>query len=156
MNIDLNRGVTMKMHPASGVRIYMYKDAPGVFLNAHGHEVADTLASQCGFQIKELKKQREKREALAQAATEIEAQFASEQANQNAGKVIKEKNGYKIVKYIFGRCWVYGPDGEKMHDKPQTQQEARHLFKVLCESPTPDGEPAAETETDSEGDGDGP
>ncbi len=138
MEIDLNRGVTVKLDPTTGARVYMYKDTPGVFLNSHGHTVADTLAARCGFLIKELKKLRDKREAMSRAAAEIEAEFESEKATSGTGqeKVIKEsEDGYKIVQYAFGRCWVFGPDGDKMHDKPLTKQEAMHLFKVIRETP---------------------
>ncbi len=138
MEIDVNRGVTIKTDPASGARVYMYKDSPGVFLNAHGDEVADSLAARCGFLVQDLAKLRAKREALTRASAEIEAQFESEQAQQKAEKVIKKsEDGYKIVQFAFGRCWVFGPDGDKMHDKPLTKQEAFHLFKVIRDTPTP-------------------
>ncbi len=143
MEIDLNRGVTIKADPSSGARVYMYKDTPGVFLNDHGHEVADSLASRAGFATKDLKRQRLKREAIATASAEIEAEFESEKAEQNS-KVVKEtKDGYKIKQFAFGRCWVFGPDGDKMHDKPLTKQEAIHLLKVLRAVPK---EPTTEPE----------
>ena len=52
--IDLNRGVTIKSDPSTGARIFMYKDEPGVFLNAHGAVVAASLAARCGFPVKDL------------------------------------------------------------------------------------------------------
>ncbi len=142
--IDLNRGVTIKTAPASGATVYMYKDTPGIFLNAHGHMVADSLAAQCGFAVKELKKQRDKREALKRASDEIEAQFESETAQKNEKVIKQSEDGYKIVQYAFGRCWVFGPDGDKMHPKPLTKQEAQHLFKVIRDTPTPTPEGEAE------------
>ncbi len=138
MEIDVNKGVTIKMDPSSGARVYMYKKEPGTFLNAHGHEVADSLAARCNFDVKELKKLRAKREALSRATDEIEAQFESEKSEQKKEKVIKQsEDGYKIVQFAFGRCWVFGPDGDKMHDKPLTKQEAHHLFKVIRDTPSP-------------------
>ncbi len=142
MGIDLNRGVTIRMDPGSGARVFMYKDTPGVFLNEHGDEVETALAKRCGFQIKELIKQRMKREALAKASAAIDAEFESEKTDQNS-KVVKETaDGYKIKKFAFGRCWVYGPDGDKMHDKPLTKGEAVHLLKVLRATPSADAEPS--------------
>ncbi len=153
MEIDLNRGVTIKTDPFSGARVYMYKDAPGVFLNVHGHTVADALAASCGFPTKELKKLRDKREAMARASAEIEAEFESEKATMGKEKVIKQsEDGYKVVQHAFGRCWVFGPDGDKMHDKPLTKQEALHLFKVIRE---PETETEAEADPKSEGGKDG-
>ncbi len=156
--IDLNRGVNIKTDPSSGASVYMYKDAPGVFLNAHGHMVADSLAARCGFLVKELKKQREKREALERATAEIEAEFESEKATKSE-KVIKEsEDGYKIVQFAFGRCWVMGPDGDKLHPKPLTKQEAHHFFKVIRDTPTPEEETTgadAEANPEEKGDKDG-
>ncbi len=157
--IDVNRGVNIKTDPSTGARVYMYKDTPGVFLNDHGHEVADSLASRCGFPIKELKKQREKREALSRATAEIEAEFEADQASQKSEKVIKEsEDGYKIVQFAFGRCWVFGPDGDKLHPKPLTKQEAHHLFKVIRDTTVTKAEPEgadAKANPKSEGDKDG-
>ncbi len=157
MEIDLNRGVTIKTDPSSGARVYMYKDTPGVFLNIHGHTVADSLAAGCGFPIKELKKLRDKRVAMERASAEIEAEFESEKATVGKEKVIKQsEDGYKIVQYAFGRCWVFGPDGDKLHDKPLTKQEALHLFKVIREEPTEPEEPAkAEVKPKDKGDANG-
>ncbi len=156
MEINLNRGVTIKIDPSSGARVYMYKDMPGMFLNEHGHEVAESLAARCGFAIKDLARQRLKREALATASAEIEAEFESEKAEQNS-KVIKEtEDGYKIKQFAFGRCWVFGPDNDKMHDKPLTKQEAFHLLKVLRAVPKKEQEDAGPTPTQAkEGEKDG-
>lgn len=136
MDIDLNRGVTIKIDPNTGARVYMYKDTPGVFLNDHGSEVDDVLAKSCGFPLKELKKKRLKREALAKASAEIEAEFEGEEAEQNFKVVRETKDGYKVKQFAFGRCWVFGPDDDKMHDKPLTKAEAYHLLKVLRAPPS--------------------
>lgn len=152
--IDVNRGVTIKLDPMSGARVYMYKDTPGVFLNEHGHEVAESLAARCGYPVKDMKKLRDKREAMKRATDEIEAKFEDEKT-QAKEKVIKEsEDGYKIIQFAFGRCWVMGPDGDKMHDKPLTKQEAYHLFKVIRDTPTPEGADAKANPKD-EGDKDG-
>ncbi len=136
MTIDLNRGVTIKTDPATGARIIMYKDAPGVFLNAHGHEVADSLAARCGFPVKDLMRERRKREAIAQSAAEIEAEFEDQKAVKTKMKVIAEsEDGYKAVQQPFGRCWVHGPDGEAINDRPLTKEEALHLFNTIQNTP---------------------
>lgn len=148
--IDLNRGVTIKTDPSTGARIYMYKDQPGVFLNAHGAVVAETLAARCGFQVKDLMRERRKREALIKSAQEIEAEFEEKMAVKTADKVLAESaDGYKAVQRPFGRCWVYGPDDKPINDRPLTKEEALHLFKTINETPEGDadaGSSEAETE----------
>ena len=136
MTIDLNRGCTIKTDPGTGARVIMYKDQPGVFLNAHGAVVADTLAARCGFPVKDLLRERRKREALAQSAEEIEAEFEEKMAVKTKDKVLAEsEDGYKAVQRPFGRCWVYGPDEKPINDRPLTKEEALHLFKTINDTP---------------------
>lgn len=134
--IDLNRGVTIKTDPSTGARVIMYKDQPGVFLNAHGAEVADTLAARCGFPVKDLLRERRKREAIKQSATEIEAEYEEQKAIKTKEKVLAESDdGYKCVQKAFGRCWVMGPDDKAINDRPLTKEEALHLFKTIQNTP---------------------
>ncbi len=143
--IDLNRGVTIKTDPSTGARVVMYKDQPGVFLNAHGAEVADTLAARCGFPVKDLLRERRKREALAQSASEIEAEYEETKAIKTKIKVLAESaDGYKCIQQPFGRCWVHGPDDKAINDRPLTKEEALHLFKTIQN--TPEGADAGSSE----------
>lgn len=148
MTIDLNRGVTIKTDPSTGARVIMHKDQPGVFLNAHGAVVADSLASRCGFPVKDLLRERRKREALARSAKEIEAEFEDQMAVKTKAKVLAEsEDGYKVVQQPFGRCWVHGPDNKTINDRPLTKEEALHLFKTINETPGADaGSSEAEAE----------
>lgn len=138
--IDLNRGVTIKTDPSTGARVVMYKDQPGVFLNAHGTEVADTLASRCGFPVKDLLRERRKREAMARSAAEIEDEYEEQKAVKTKEKVLAESDdGYKCVQKPFGRCWVMGPDDKAINDRPLTKEEALHLFKTIQNTPEGSG-----------------
>ncbi len=134
--IDLNRGVTIKMDPSTGARVSMYKDQPGVFLNQHGAEVADSLAARCGFPVKDLMRERRKREAIAVSAEQIEAEFEEQMAVKTKTKVLVESaDGYRVEQKPFGRCWVYGPDDKTINDRPLTKEEALHLFQVIRDTP---------------------
>jgi len=77
-NIDYDRGVVKRIHPNLGVDVYMYRDDPGVFLNAFGTEVDVELAKSCGFDVDKLEKAKRKKEMMAKAMIEIEAQLAEE------------------------------------------------------------------------------
>lgn len=148
--IDGDRGVTIRKDRKTGVEIFMYKDTPGVFLNAYGVEVSPKLAKIAGFPVEELLVQRKKREAVDSAMAKIEAKFAS-----GAGevKVVREKDGYKVVDHGLGRFSVRGPDDTKMHDarKYLTAAEADMLFKEFV-GPLPVGRPKAEAEAEAEAD----
>ena len=141
MKIDYDRGVTIRIDPKTGTKIYMYKDEPGVFLNGHGHEVEDSLAARCGFDTKSLKRLKAKRDAIKQAHDEIEAQFEGDDATGPTDKVVEENaEGYRIVQKLFGRHAVYSPEpeGEKLHDGWLTKEEAHHLFNTIVKSTEPE------------------
>lgn len=135
--IDYNRGVTAREEPASGVRVYMYKDAPGLYYDAHGHEVSEKLARRAGFNVPDLRRERLKRDAIKKSMDEIEASYEQEKREKKE-KIIKEEGGYKIVERAFGRCWVIGPDNAQLSDKPLTREEAKHVFKEIVNTPMPD------------------
>ena len=58
--------------------------------------------------------------------------------------LVESDDGYKAVQQPFGRCWVYGPDGKPINDRPLTKEEALHLFKTINETPDADVGSSAE------------
>ncbi len=49
--IDYNRGCVKMSHPSSGMDVYMYKDDPGVYLDAFANVVSEAVAQACGYSI---------------------------------------------------------------------------------------------------------
>lgn len=139
MKIDLNRGVTIRRHPTSGTQVYMYKDTPGEFLNAHGTEVDPAFAEACGFDTTVLLKDKLKRERMAVAMATIEAEFGSSPATM---ETIREQKGFKLVAVGLGRHKVLDPNGEELHERPLTLEEGEVLLDQLTgtqvEQPTED------------------
>ena len=127
-NIDLNRGVTIRRQPTTGVQVFMYKDTPGVFLNAHGTEVSPEMAKSSGFDTETLLKDKLKRERMAVAMSTIEAEFSSGPAMR---ETVREADGFKLIAVGLGRHKVLDPDGEELHDKPLTLEEANLLLDQL-------------------------
>ena len=127
-NIDLNRGVTIRRQPTTGVQVFMYKDTPGVFLNAHGTEVDPELAKSAGFNTEALLKDKLKRERMAVAMSTIEEEFSSGPAMR---ETVREADGFKLIAVGLGRHKVLDPDGEELHDKPLTLEEANLLLDQL-------------------------
>ena len=99
--IDLDRGVISRSHPSLGMDVYMYVDDPGVYLTAHGTEVALALAEQAGFEVDKYAKQHKIKVAMANAQADVLAQF-----NEATTEVLVERNGFKVVDIGLGRCNV--------------------------------------------------
>ena len=127
-NIDLNRGVTIRRQPTTGVQVFMYKDTPGVFLNAHGTEVDPDMARSAGFDTETLLKDKLKRERMAVAMSTIEAEFSSGPAMR---ETVREADGFKLIAVGLGRHKVLDPDGEELHSQPLTLEEANLLLDQL-------------------------
>ena len=125
MEIDLNRGVTIKTH-SSGVQIYMYKDNPGVYLTAHGTEAPQKLAREAGFDVEKLRRALVKKERMAQALEAVEQEFS---APESSHKVIAEKDGFSVMSIGFGKHNLIDPDDNKINPRPLTKQEAMALLE---------------------------
>lgn len=72
---DYSRYYIKRIHPSSGLRVAMYKDDPGVYIDMKGNTVDEDVAEQCGFDIVEGKKGRLRNELLAEKQKEVDAQM---------------------------------------------------------------------------------
>ena len=129
MTIDYNRGVTKRIHP-SGVEVYMYNDAPGVFLNAYGNEVDEKLAGAAGYDVVRLGRDRLKQERMSQAMTAIEQELAT--ADDIIEVEIAERKGFKIVGIGLGRFNVLDPDGGVLTPHPTSEEMAYLLLDQMA------------------------
>ncbi len=132
-DIDVNRGVMIQKHPSMGL-VYMYIDEPGVFLNVFGKEVPNEIATQAGYDVKTLGKQKLKRERMASAmsAIELELELASEVGKE---EVLWERGGYKVVGLPLGRAYVFDDEGNQLNPTPIPRQEAKVLLDHLVPKP---------------------
>lgn len=137
-NIDLNRGVERRTHQ-SGTAVFMYLDTPGVYLNAFGTEVAESMAGEAGFPIEKYRKERLKQERLQAAKSAIEAEFAT--MGGGVREVSKERNGFLLVHLGSGRYNIEDPDGNVLNaGGPIDKTAASRVFDQLA---GPEKEPAA-------------
>lgn len=93
MDRAYNRGVLKRKHPL-GLEVLMFADTPGVFYNAHGTEVDPDLAQEAGFDTERLLKEKSRRDRIADATAQIDAEFSLSDEREVVGEV----NGYRIVK----------------------------------------------------------
>lgn len=136
--IDVDRGVWIKSDPGTGIQVIMYVDEPGVFLSWHGRPVADELAASAGFDVKQLKNEKLKRERMAAAGKLIEAEFA---AALSGSQVVVERGGFKLMDLGGGRFTIRDEDNNPMSRTVLTEEQARKVFDQLApveeNAPTP-------------------
>lgn len=108
--IDYDRGVKIRTINEYGMDIFMYRNDPGVYLNAHGHEVGEEMGKLAGFDIEKHRLQRKRKQAMAAASEAVDAEILASE-NAVTKTVVEEKDGYKIILLSAGRHVVEDPDG---------------------------------------------
>lgn len=125
--INLDDGYSIRIHPGYGMEVFMRKSEPGVFLNAHGDEVAVQIAQEAGFNTEVLLHEKERRAKVSQAEAEINKLYAG----AGAEKVVKDRNGYSLVDIGFDRFVVRDPEGRAVNTNPVSGAVAEKLFDQL-------------------------
>lgn len=133
--IDLDRGVMMTSF--NGVEVFMYVDDPGVYLNAYGTEVPESLAKQAGFDTEKYGKQHKRKVRMAAAQANIEAELAMIDEGKPQ-KVVKDLKGFKLVDIGLGRFYVKDPDDNVLTKEPVSRAMGDKLLVALSGEEEPD------------------
>lgn len=128
--IDVNRGVLMTKHPA-GFAVYMYKQDPGTYYDAHGNEVPDQVAKAAGFDVPKYKRTHD----LFTQRKLVEAKIA-EQMGAVLHEVMKERAGFKLVHIGNDVYHVENPNGDRVTPVAVPEVVAIALMEELA----PEGE----------------
>lgn len=117
--IDLDRGVTIRTHP-NGMRVHMYKDDPGLYLDVYGEPVQDSLAAEAGFDVKSDSKERKRKERMEEARRRIDEELK---------EALEEAEDEYYTKHAGrGRYHVIGPEGQ-MTEIAVDKDEAERLVE---------------------------
>lgn len=146
--IDYDRGVIIRTAADIGMDIFMYRGAPGVYLNAHGHQVGEEIAKMAGFDVDRYRLQKKRKEAMAAAASAVDAELLASETT-DVRTVVEEKDGYKIILLSAGRHVVEDPDGNVLtQGVVLTLDMARRVLQNIAagptEAPAPKPKPAVE------------
>jgi len=124
-HIDLNRGVTIRRHAGTGMQVFMYKDAPGEYMNAFGRHVPEPIAAQCGFPIEILRREKVRLQRMADAKIAIDKEFT---ALGPIKELVEQRDGYKLYLRGLGRFDIEDPDGNKLNEVPLSKEIAYNLL----------------------------
>jgi hypothetical protein len=127
--IGWNEGLQIREHP-NGFRVAERKKEKGKWFNQLGREVSEQIAKEAGFDVEASRKERLKRERLADAMQAIEQDLAVEPTGE---EVIGEKGGFKAVHIGLGRHVVRDSDGNQLTPTPLTREQAELLLAKLTE-----------------------
>lgn len=127
VEINLDDGYTIRVHPGYGMEVFMRKSLPGVFLNAHGDEVSVSVAKEAGFDVDALGREKERRAKVSEAEAKINELYAG----AGKEKIVKERNGYALVDIGFDRYVVKDPEGRAVNTNPVSGAVAEKLFDQL-------------------------
>lgn len=126
LKIDYNRGVTKRSVSRINMDIFMYKDTPGVYLNAFGDEVDLELAKEAGFPVEKHALLRKHRDAMVAAEEKIR-----EKLDTGEQTVIETKRGYTLIDIGLDRFQVKDPEGGVVNAVPMAEGAAKILFGQL-------------------------
>lgn len=131
--IDFDRGVIIRTHILSGMDVCMYRDEPGVFLNAFGKPVSDAIARDAFGQARfdELVRRRQFRAKLKEAERAIEAEMAT--AAKAEKRVVRKADGLCLVDVGNDRYIIEDADGNRLSPQPLPKDTANKVFEKLAD-----------------------
>lgn len=128
--VDYDRGVLIMTHPGTGMDVYMYVDTPGVYLNANELPVTDEIASEAGYKVEQLAKEKLRMQRKAQAGALIDKELSDETSTEEVE--VADRNGFKIVSIGMGRHNVKDPDGNIINAHPLPLEMAQKLLSGMA------------------------
>jgi hypothetical protein len=131
--IDVDRGVVSRLHRETGVRVYMYFDAPGYYYDEHSNSLSEDFAEQAGFPVKDHAKDRFKREKMKAFMSQVDRSLAEAEEAQDK-EVVAEKGGYKILAMAYGTALVVDENDQRITPLPIPMIQAKGLLDALVPS----------------------
>lgn len=127
--IDMNRGVSIRKDPKSGIKVCMYKNEPGVFLDFAGGILPKSMAKSAGFDVDDLEKQKQYKKELGDATSDLNAKFEGVAEKE----VLSERGIYKAIASGKGHADVYKGNA-RMNTVALTRKQATDLVEQLSEN----------------------
>lgn len=127
--LDWDAGVTSKHHK-SGIWVNMYKNKPGIFYDNRGGVVPESIAQDCGFDVKKLKLIAERKSKVDSAMKDIEAEFSASDDRE----VIFQRGDYMVIAGPKGTADIIDIDGNAMNTVIMKKSEAVALAKELTKN----------------------
>lgn len=123
--IDYDRPTIIKTDNGSNMDVFMYKDDPGVYLNAFGKPVPESIAEKAGFDIARYSKQRIRKQRLAAASAAVNAELDLDEEDFRKPTTVATFGNYLVVKLgDSNRFCVRDVDGNNLTPNAVLSQTA--------------------------------
>lgn len=137
--LDLDRGVTIRFHPANRMQVAMYDDSPGVYYTQTGDPIAAELARQAGFDVERDIRRKIANERLAAARRQIEAELKAEE--DVIASALSDRSKMDVRHIGGGQYALFSKDGKQLTRVAMTKADIEILIGAV---PTDPNDPAAE------------
>lgn len=120
MALDLDRGVKIRVHPQSRMKIAMYIDEPGDYYSEAGDPIDAKLAEAAGFDVKADARRKLVNRQVADYKRKLESEM---QSQEEAIAIALSEGGEYDVRHVgAGQYALFGADGVRV--TPGTMSKA--------------------------------
>jgi hypothetical protein len=111
MALNLNRGVMTKFHP-SGLKVSMYIDDPGTYLDDRGDRLDEAFAKAAGFDLDKNRREKLKQLKLAEYKAQLDREYASHE--ERLATELSNNGGHDVRHIGGGQYALFDKDGAKV------------------------------------------
>lgn len=129
MKIDLNRGVEIRRHKATGSQVFMYVDEPGVYFNENAVDCGEEIARECGFDTETHGKLKERQERLEESRVKVEEDLGLDQDIE-----IAKRFGFTVIESTPNSHDIFDPNGQKVNAHPMEKAEAIRVMNQFADA----------------------
>lgn len=130
--LDVNRGVVIRFHPM-GIKVAMYRDEPGVFIDVNGNELSRDVARAAGYDVDRLLRERAKAERLAEFHAELEDEFQKREREIDEGikREFDDGAALEMRKLGVGYAIFNSRTGKKLTSVSMSYKDASSLIESM-------------------------
>lgn len=114
-----------------GMDVYMQDDQPGVYLNAYGKRIPETIAKEAGFDTGRWNAEKRIKEGMAIHLRNLKAKEAIDLNLVQKAILMENPEGFKLVGLPDDRALIEGPDGQPMFP-PNALAMVKATFIEMC------------------------
>jgi hypothetical protein len=143
MALDINRGCYIRFHPSGNMKVAMYMDNPGVYMDESGNPLDERFARDSGFDVDKDRREKLKLDRLAAYKAKLEADMASEE--DTIAGMLTNKGDYDVRHIGGGQYAVFDKDGKKLTKVAMTKADVELLVGAVPTDPNDPATPTAAT-----------
>ena len=130
--LDLNRGVRTRFH-ASGMKVCMYVDDPGVYMTEGGQPLDVKFAREAGFDVEKDLRQRAINQRMAEYRRKLEEEARSEE--DALAQAASDRSNYRVQHIGAGQYAIFDKGGKRLTRVAMTKADVELLVGPIDADP---------------------